>query len=371
MHVHFADWYREANLAPTAEVLSLREAGVVKVATSLEVSQIPELVRILLSLPARNMEYRTQFAATFREADSAFGSRNNERELAVLAGVTIAEVLAKRGEIACATALAVLCASFSGGRTEPPVVDILGEAKEHLAAASRGLRADIALPSIAHEALAVDELITQVKKACEANTLPQVQPALPEALGKITAGVNRLGMATSDLAQKCDACLRVLAEESNILWWVFGAYSRALDKPFRDLDTAVASCIAGTELADLVVLPPGPASAHAFLDRAIRNSRDGMPQSVTVFDAISRSPREWRAKVVAGIDSLQLEEVCPILLAAKASLAVDEGSDWLPVFRKTCSADLKKNVSPLAIAVQAFQESLLARELRTTERSHA
>jgi hypothetical protein len=75
--------------------------------------------------------------------------------------------------------------------------------------------------------------------------------------------------ALKSLERKFNHHLMVDREELDILWWVFGGHSTSLHKPFATLDICERSVAAGSDLAELVILPPVRASGQ-FLQAVIK-----------------------------------------------------------------------------------------------------
>jgi hypothetical protein len=97
-------------------------------------------------------------------------------------------------------------------------------------------------------------------------TIPEVQGASgPEILKSVNSALGTLRAAV-------DRNLQANREELQILWWVFGEHSSTIDKPFRELDLAQRTMAAGSELAELALLPPVP-RATQFLLSVLREDR--------------------------------------------------------------------------------------------------
>src|SRR5205085_2233156 len=101
-------------------------------------------------------------------------------------------------------------------------------------------------------------------------------------------------------------------EESNVLWWLYGAQSRDLEVPFVTLKSA-ASIVLGKELADLAGTLPGPYAARAFLDKAVREA--GFSNEVTLSDSVNSCLQDWRSSVAQVPELKMVDDLCPVRFA--------------------------------------------------------
>jgi len=368
MNEHFPDWYREANLNPTQELLKQRVKGINKVVSTTKTDQVLELVRLLFSLPLLGESFHKTFCHAFRSADPTFPLRNNERELSVLAGAAIAEIIQKSNETANVAALATICASFLPYRSEPPIEDILSTAEEYLSVKSAEIRRDIGLPFSKVQDLKVKDVLNKLKTNFDANNdLPPAQLTGPliDALFQITDAVERVIKSAHETTNSMSKTLELFSEETNILWWVFSEFSHELDKRMVDVDFSAACLIAGKELADLVQRVPGPVAANAFLDKMILSGRSDIPETIQLKDAINKSPTRWRENWVKK-DAINLaQSICPIHYAAKTSLLTDGPNKWWPAYKKVTKIAVSHKIKPLDLALQVYRENLLLNELES------
>src|SRR5262245_39336628 len=95
VHRLFADWYKIADLNPTAEVLNARWSGVEAALENLDQNALLHLTRVSFGLPqadARVLE-TDGLADAFKKADVAFPMKGNANLLRVLAGITLAQCI--------------------------------------------------------------------------------------------------------------------------------------------------------------------------------------------------------------------------------------------------------------------------------------
>ena len=155
--------------------------------------------------------------------------------------------------------------------------------------------------------------------------------------------------------------LGIVAEETNILWWLFSEHSRDELKRWADYSVPAAALMAGKELADLTRVLPGPPAASAFLDRVIRCANRKPPASISVVDAINGVALDWRQKYTETSIPPELEDIMPISFGIKASTATPENDTWLPGFLRTTGLRQESKLAPELLSLQVFLERLLRR----------
>src|SRR5258707_9639497 len=264
MNRNFGDWYRSAGITPDSEKLPKRWEGLE--AYSPGEDGVVSLTRLFYQLGEPKEVFLTEFRSAIQKTDPTFPMKGNDRELIVLAGAELIDVIerASRG-LADLAALCLVCAAVQNLRKGPAVPEI---------------------PEIAARYLS---------KRAASRALPEKKPS--EMIEKLT----KLGDPYNSLAvefQKLQLEFPIVAEESNILWWLVSEYSRDLDKRWSKCSVQEISIVAGKKLADLTRVIPGPVAAAAFLDRVVQSGRTKLTSSVSVTNALSKTPLEWRQEDV-------------------------------------------------------------------------
>ena len=320
MHTDFSEWFRAANLAPTHEDLQKRWVGV----DAFEVgrSEVVSLVEIFFGNFDDKYVSKTlfldKFRKVFQEADSSFRIRDNNLELSVLAGATLVTVMeeapSNMGDFA---ALALVGCAAQNLRKTPCVAEIPERAAQYLARRS-----------INREQLNPDE----------------------------TSELDETQIGMKQLRRDLD----VIAEESNVLWWVFGETSRDTKNHWSECSVLQTSLMAGKELADLTRISPGPAAAGAILDRVLKFTKSKPPSQIVVKDAIADISLEWRQKFTKDCYLDVLENLTPVSQGIKLSVDFAAGDAWLQSFAASTKIQRGGKIAPSLLAYQIYLECLLA-----------
>jgi len=338
MHNDFAEWYRMAGIEPDGDLLPKRWAAIEEYQPDRE--GIVSLARLFYCLGMPNVEFLEKFRKSFQKTDPAFKMRDNDHELSVLAGAELVDVMERAGsDLADLAALSLICASGGNLRPGPSVKDI---------------------PEIAARYLSK----RAIKRAVvEENTDPGPNKALFEALTALGAPYDGLVKEF----QRLQLQLSIVAEESNMLWWLFSEHSRDQQQRWDKLPVPAVALMAGKELANLTTIIPGPIAAVAFLDKVIHCAKSDPPVTVYLKDAINKVTIEWRQQYLHDCCPSELEDLLPFSHGIKLSLDLPKKNEWVPVFTKKTGISDEAKTPPRILAYQIFIEVLLCRSWENME----
>ena len=310
MHPEFADWYRLASVDVNNVDLKARWAGVDAARLGFSSGDLLDASRVFYGMPPKSPNYIDRFRHYFKSADDKFRMLDNNAEVRVLSGATLVALFTAGDEWANTAALAITCPSFMGARASA-AGDIERLARETIASRSISLREPEVSVQLADSFLENTQThIASLLSIVKTNSpLSAVHDELEQVLDDVASGLKALAEWTR--VQHREQALRV--EESNVLWWLYGGYSRDLKIAFSAIKPSALPVIAGVEMADLTAVIPGAHSARAFLDKVIRDHRDR--STVTLADAVTACPANWRQTVVARGEVQPVEDLCPTLFA--------------------------------------------------------
>jgi hypothetical protein len=315
MHKHFADWHRTAGIEPNSET-SPKHWGVIDEYRP-EVEEIISFARFFYGFRSAEDTSMDKFGTSLQDADPSFSMQSHKQHLSVFAGAELIAVI-ERDEHESLADLAALCL---------------------VCGAAQGMRGVIPIPMMPQIAARYIESRTSKR-----------------ALAKVASDEAEDDLKIENLERE----LRIVGEETNMLWWLISECSRDRNESWKALRLPATSIIAGKELADLTRVIPGPVAAAAFLDRVVRHSSSAKPPKfIKVMDAVERTPREWREQYPFKPGGLI--DLMPISNGIKLSVTVSDGNDWSPVFEKGTAMPANSTIAPGVLAYQVFLERLLAR----------
>lgn len=366
MNDKFADWYRivttgtEQALAP--DLLERRWSGLEGFLEELIAGDMVDLARLLLATRLDSNLLLQKLKTSFKATDAAFPLKDNNLELRVLAGSALAvrfEDGADPGTDAAALALHV--GRYGQGPAEAWLEPFLCEAETYLKSRCAALRAVPSVEVPDSDLSRVHEAIDQLVESFAANDLSgRVAPAAKQAFPLLLEAMKRLALKMSAATAALVDQARLRREESDILWWMTSAYSRDLDQSMTAVPAPAVCLVAGKELADLVE-PPGPLPARSFLDRVLLSAGKPYQKPVSLAAAVNAAPAHWREQFVGQEGVNEVLDLCPVLAAAKASLAQDDPAGWYPVVCKSHRVEPEAAGGAVDLALQVYRECLLTR----------
>lgn len=355
MHQEFADWYRLVNAEPTNEVLESRWTAVESLC---EADEDPlNMVRIAFSLPPHPDGFLATFQAAFQKGDKAFRIRNNELEHAVLASAAIANLLETAAPAdKVFVALAVLCMEFRGHRQTEATkrVGIADRARNCLKQLSAGLRRDLGSKSSTE--IAWDDA-GALKKVEEHANQNQPIPAVKELTGVVQHAATVIGEICEAMKQ-ADRRHRLYEEELDMLWWLTNGSTRDQQLRFDAMSPGALAVVAGSDLADLTRVEPGPLAIPALITQSLRAAKAKPEEKDSIQSIISATDHAWRQRFLRCLEWPGLDVFCAVHSGLREAA---KSNKWQDAFAHVTGLNPKQETMLLDVALQTYHERLLMR----------
>jgi hypothetical protein len=288
MNSSFGEWYRKANIEPRNEDLVARSKAIESFTKKVDENKVAEVIRCFVRIPLKGTQAMEGFTKELLSTDAAFPIENNEVEMQVLCGATLAAILEQPSPVADCAALLLISAVGQGFRKPPIVPDVVGLARSYLSERSGALRKLDTRRKFA--TFKPEQLIEAIRAGAATNSTAQLQSPLEAALKALSEAINNVSAMAEHTAQVLERADGVLLEESNIVWWVFGEHSRDIAERFSDLPSGFAAIVAGKELADLTRIVPGPKAAPAYLDKLLDAHRN---EKLKLIELMAKVRVDW------------------------------------------------------------------------------
>jgi hypothetical protein len=318
MNSYFSDWYRAAGISPEGIPLAERWKGVESFQP--DAGDIALLTHIFYQLTLSDPSFSQRFRKAFNDADPNFPMSGNDRELIVLAGAELVDVV-ERGSRDIAD-LAALCLVCGGAQ------NIRKAVVQHI-------------PEIAAKYLGQRS----------------VQRAKPEKDGK------------EEALSKVLLEFPIVSEESNMLWWLISETSRDVNQRWKEMPLGMGCVLTGKELADLTRIIPGHIAARAFLDRAIRSGGNEVDASISIAKAVNDTDKTWRDSYFSKPLPTGLEGILPLTHAVVLSARASDDKTWQPMFKTATGIAATAKSKPDAVAYQFYLEQLAVRSFTKMKES--
>ncbi|STR60877.1 Uncharacterised protein [Klebsiella pneumoniae] len=342
-------------LAPTSETIISRQEPVKRLVDNINEQQILDLTSFYYGDTDVSLEW---FRAEFSEEDASFSLLNNEREARVLSASVLGELIDQENAVAI---LAICAGSVKGLRQPLQSLWLLKNAEESflkLAIAGRAFQ-EIPIKIVPTVTPKLDEEIAALGATNDWATLVTL-------LGKIRAEAHASAKAVATqsmgILKKIDRQAALIREESQMLWWLTGGYSRVFNRSFTTFSTQQAALAAAIDLGALTNSSEfGPVAIPAMLERVILTAKKGR----------GAQPKE----LSAAIDSFSVEELrclkapstlppklAPISTAIELAEVIGIGS-WYAQFKSRTGLESSIQLESLPLAEQLYREYLLGRLL--------
>jgi len=354
MRENFCEWYMIVCANPTNEQLQCRWESLQQYC-EIEDINILELVKMFFGLPT-DVSFRNQFTESYANKDLTFQSKN-EREISLLAGVTLMELIEKDIQVN-KIVLAIMCITlFKQEVVIPEIPDVVSDKLDDITADIREIETEQSIIAISNTG------ISELAKVLETGTWSAENiVAFSKILSQIPANFNKLKNNQKNLQKS----LTIYKEDSDILSWLFGEWSSDLKKPLnKKINQSQISLVLGKELADLVKQIPGPYSAKAFLVKMLGHCKADK-SNISLLEMVDSLDENWKKQLLDHYSIIENGENTPILLAVSKALDANEPNVWKYAYQKTIGIDPERATSnPLTWAYQIYLECLLVKDNRS------
>ena len=352
MNADFARWYSET-VMDEGPIRAARWKGVVDAASAAGFLTVEVLVRYAFATvaPANGGKYE-DLAEKHKEVLSAISGNGtpidpsaSRRELQILSAAVLHRLFSSLPD----AAIAVLNASFEGGRTADLPMDLVGLAKRALVEFSKKKHArpdpnqfEIVAPKFDFEVSA--GALGNFTAAQWKGELDRLRDATRTATRGIVEGQNRVAKL---LARQ----ISLGEEELQMLWWLIGAHSSIADAPFTEVKSALRPLAFAKELGELTELSPGPASVKALLSRA------GVAhEKLKVSDAVNAADVTWIKEITNSPRVSPVTTPLHFALEKRAEVGSDEA--WLPVWASMTGLPVEASMSAVSLAELFYREHI-------------
>lgn len=353
MHADFPLWYREVGIDENRDRLQRRWNGVATFVRGMTDKGWEDALRVVFRAKAAPTEEGIgQIRKIFKEADEMFDMHGNDREVEILCAASLAVLIERNDNVAAAGALATSTAAFSGARTAELPMDL------------RGL-AEIAIKRIAEENRKRPNLqqvlgnVSPVSFAAAKEKLQQwdqngVGAAFDVAGTAVAATLENLRKQLGTVTERTGKFIAIQDEELEMLWWVFGERSEALNLPFKDVGAKAQPLVFGKELADATKFLPGPGSAEGLLQRA--GLKDN--KKISIPEAVNAADTSWLKSSMPSTAVSPLTR--PIHFAIGRKLETNDDNAWIAGWASSSGIDEKQSFSALTLGTLFYRERLLS-----------
>lgn len=354
--------YAKLGISTSADIIVARRTAAEAGFEAFKAAQLAGLLRATLGLGWS--ADADPLLAAMRGKDPTLDLQPTDREASLLLGTIGSAELDERSALGGLVALGLVVAGFGGTRSSPTMPDLARKADKTLA------EMQLAGGGVGQKLPTTNKTPDDLTAALDAMSVFQTNwgPALNGTTGmaairKIAEIATAARTAAATQANAAIAHTRRLEEELRAYWWVVGAWSDDLRKPFAMIGLGEAALRAGRELAEKTTLPLGIFAAPALLDKVLRHDRKGRMTKVTIAGAVKGVEPAWRRQFAP--TAAAHGDLLPVSLALHLSAESNDADDWKAKFKRIAQVEADTEATPLQLAVQLHREILLSRALPT------
>lgn len=354
----FATWYNKGvNKEAPPEELTIRRKALEKMLKNTDKVFWVKALKVFLGLSKIESADFNELLESAREGDENF-SLHNDHLVRLICGCAIAQKIeANDSWISDLLALGILTCEFTGSSDIIP--EIHKRAYEFWISScenKKSLDEEVEIKDTALKSTLKIELPDLAEHIDDpkpySTALIKVISSLQKDLNSSNTEINTVTRSLRIIKDKFD----VLSEEVNILWWLFGAFSSTLEKPFNKLSPQLLSIIVALELNQKTILLPGIGAIDSLTYKALSHVDYETGTQFTISDVVSSIiGYEDGIRIAMPQDNNELIGLTPFIFAIKNHIDFAE-QEWKVFFRKHINLNLEMKISLPKFSTQLYRE---------------
>jgi len=316
MKQFFSESYSKICVGASREQLEMRWKGIEEYCER-EEFDVYELVKLYYLLKTNDVFYQ-EFISVFHDIDISFNKSNN-KELSVLAGNILVHLMGQ-AELKLDIIFLIICLSkYNIDVVVPEVIEKAYTSFGELSASTRECE-------IAYKNVPTKPLKDYAVSLKDLAAIGQVQiTGLATTINDIASSISILMQNQAEMKK----AIEVYHEDSNILAWLFGNWSNdlgiALTQKIAQKDVAL---ILAKELADLVVVMPGPYPIRPLLNKMLDLCKSDT-KNYSLVEMVDAVNGDMKQRIVEQYNCIsETPESTPILSSIKSAIDVNKPEVW-------------------------------------------
>lgn len=358
----FPSWYSKGvNKEVTDSELNLRRTAITEILKIDDKAVWIKILRVYASIDRLNSDAYTEVVDLVRNGDVNF-LIENENLVRVISGCAIAQKIEQNNTwISDLLALSLMSLEFNP-HFSPPILELQKVAKEFWLTEceeKRKINTDFKIANFTLKPNNHPQLSTLSAEVAalhaHADSLGKAVVASQNEIDNLYKEVNVINATLVEIKKNFVA----LSEETNVLWWLFGAYSSITGRLFSKHTADQLSIIIAIELGKLTGELPGIGGLESILHKALSNV-EYEPGQVVGIATIIESMKDFQQKLKVELpsDHPGLEPLTPLLFSLR-SFCEHASTEWKSVFGKVVHLDLSHKINHAHCSFQLYKEIML------------
>jgi hypothetical protein len=336
---NFNSWYSKIDPEPSSDLVEKRLAAIDKIIDIKRRDFWIDLVRGYLRLPHLKSETNNDLVTLFKDSDPSFPLTKNEKLLEILTAIILATKLADDNKrFNRLIALLITNNQILQKKKIDQTIPVITSASNYLSSLELS-QSKLSFSDIDEKIQSLEETFTG--EDSESSELVFEHKECAEVISVIG------GLRDNQ---------KRLTVELNVLWWLFGQYSRNLNKSFKQLGILNMIMVGAYEISDAVLGIQDAKAMMPILHKALAlTDKEKLSDPVSILDLLTRS----ESAVIGLFSKLgegDLFELTPMLSAFHSSKST-QSSDLLKRLKSiNKQIDFEKKIKPQDMAHQLFNE---------------
>lgn len=356
MEKNIGTWYGQANISCTSDILDKRKKSIKTfIEEEVDWDFIKNIIKLFMKGKDNKQDkFKESFADIFIKDDSAF-SYEQDKEIQLLAGIMLNEILKDNNEYNTIIELSCICLK---NYYDPPIEGIFNNIEKNFYNSLKQLRENEDNEYIKSKfGKSLQSMLKESPSLATANLNDEVANQLESLKQNIINIFSNF--------RKMQKINNLKSEDSEVLWWMIGEWSYDLNKPFKEIDDNFIPILIGKEMADKVNVLPGPFAAKAVINKILSNFKD---KQLYVFNYAQKIEKVWLEKFVEKYYTEAIADFTPILKYFNKIIEIDEEDRSDNQLEKECPAIIKKvEILNKDIAYSVYLECLLSKAYKERE----
>jgi len=337
-------WYQLASITiPEESFLDKKIEIVNKFTKDAEITWFLECIKFFFGKKVQDT-FKDEFVKSILTLDSLFPQINNDLELKILSGAIIYNrIIVIDDYDSIKLALAFTSCSFCLEEKSIINPDIFEDINNYLVKE--------AIRERELSSLNFDNIDRVIKKTTQETKEINVEKTFDEVKSRFA----EIKKVFKGFIENQD----ILAEESNIHWWLFNGFSRLLNVPMTELNVREAPFIYALELADLTQYITPPVSTKDFFHKLLAEKQKEEDNEQLLKDVVNQFIEKYPQ--IGKKESLGA--ICPLTMACNYRLELEDNEAWIKKYNSDNSINIESKVSCLDLSYQFYIENLLLNNL--------
>lgn len=305
------EWYMDVNLSPTVEMITNRKKAIKTYVKDISLKEVCKLVEMFYGFPMTEEDLE-RFIEVFSKDDATF-SKKNKKEIELLIGAILAYLVEFESGYDSLVELFVVC----NKQINRPVDFV--QIEDTILYQFENDRLNTRESLFDNSENNYENPLYELKKDFENGQTPNDwERKLVDAVFK------RDEELWSDLVES----VKILKEDSQILWWLNSEWSLTFDQPWKNFEKDKACLTIGKEVSSFVEKFPGPSAIKGVVNLILGKCCKGREAKKDLVEILKNMDLSQKNLCVEDIKNVEFLHLLPIHSAIVYENNTENAEQW-------------------------------------------